>query len=398
MKAKLAIIATHAIQYYAPLFRILSSNDSLDVRVFYTWSQTVSGERADSGFGRTIRWDVPLLDGYNYEFVANVAKRPGTDHFWGLRNPTLIAIVERWGADAIFVIGWNSWTHLNVMRHFKCKTPVFFRGDSTLLDRRPLLRATARRIVLRWVYRHIDIALAVGRNNYDYFVWCGVPRERIVFAPHSVDIERFSRADAGYRERALAWRRELAIGDDAVAIIFAGKLQRKKDPLLLLDAFIQRDFGCHLVFIGDGELEGRLRAVAKGQQNIHFMPFQNQSLMPAVYRLGDVFVLPSCGPGETWGLALNEAMASGCAIIASTAVGSARDLVVQGVNGWVFEARSLPSLMRVLRGAVALGRDGLRLMGEQGRRAVARWSTEEAGTRIGAAVLQLIRDRDCKGA
>jgi glycosyltransferase involved in cell wall biosynthesis len=397
IKYKLAIVATHPIQYCAPVFQALACSDSLEIRVFYTWSQTASGRRADIGFGRTVKWDIPLLDGYAYEFVPNIAKRPGADHFWGLRNPTLIHSVEEWRPDALLVYGWNSWTHLKVLRHFKRKVPILFRGDSTLLDRQPPLRAMSRRAALRWVYRHVDVALAVGKNNRDYFTWCGLPSERIVFAPHSVDTERFSRNDAGYEERALAWRRELGIEDSAVVIVFAGKLQSKKDPRLLLDGFMQADIAAHLVFVGEGKLENRLRAAAKGRQRIHFMPFQNQTLMPAVYRLGDLFVLPSCGPGETWGLALNEAMASGRAIVASTKVGGARDLINHSVNGWIFESRSLPGLIGVLREAANLGREGLRLMGEQGCSAIAHWSTEESAGRIGAAVLNLIRDWKSQG-
>ena len=60
--------------------------------------------------------------------------------------------------------------------------------------------------------------------------------------------------------------------------------------------------------------------------------------MPAVYRLGTIFVLPSIGANETWGLAVNEAMACGCAILVSDRVGCATDLVRNGENGYIFKA------------------------------------------------------------
>jgi glycosyltransferase involved in cell wall biosynthesis len=71
---------------------------------------------------------------------------------------------------------------------------------------------------------------------------------------------------------------------------------------------------------------------------ITFLPFQNQSIMPVVYRLGDVYVLPSRGPGETWGLAINEAMACGRPVIASDKCGAAADMVKDNENGFVFKA------------------------------------------------------------
>jgi glycosyltransferase involved in cell wall biosynthesis len=284
---------------------------------------------------------------------------------------------------------------LKVLRHFKCKLPILFRGDSTLLDGASLLRALVRRMALRWVYSHVDVALAVGQNNHDYFTWCGIPDERIVFAPHSVDIARFADVNAGYDRRALAQRRALAIEDNSVVIVFAGKMQQQKNPLLLLNAFMEMNDKSHLVFFGTGLLESRLRSEARNHSNIHFMPFQNQSLMPVTYRVGDLFVLPSSS--ETWGLALNEAMACGRAIVASTKVGGARDLVSHGVNGWVFESGSLYSLIAVLREAASLGREGLHLMGEQGRSTIARWSTEESSRRIGAAVLNISRAWNNRG-
>ena len=54
--------------------------------------------------------------------------------------------------------------------------------------------------------------------------------------------------------------------------------------------------------------------------------------MPIVYRLGDLFCLPSQGPGETWGLAINEAMACKRQVIASNKCGAAIDkLNVQSI-------------------------------------------------------------------
>jgi glycosyltransferase involved in cell wall biosynthesis len=72
--------------------------------------------------------------------------------------------------------------------------------------------------------------------------------------------------------------------------------------------------------------------------SITFLPFQNQSIMPIVYRLGDIVVLPSKGPDETWGLAINEAMACGRPVIASDKCGAAADMIKNNENGFVFNA------------------------------------------------------------
>lgn len=386
MPTKLAVVSTHPIQYYAPVFRALAADPRVELRVFYTWSQTADGSQQDTDFGRRISWDIPLLDGYELEFVPNVARRPASDHFWGIRNPTLIRRIEAWGAEAVLVYGWNLAAHLSVLRHFKGKVPVFFRGDSTLLDAQPPWRSGLRRGLLRWVYRHIDVAICVGSNSRDYFEWCGVPRERIAFAPHSVDTHRFHDPDGAHATRAAAWRKELGIAPEARTLVFAAKFIPKKDPLLLLEAFVGLETDAHLVFIGNGVLEEQLKLRAQERANVHFMPFQNQSAMPAAYRLGEIFVLPSRGPGETWGLALNEAMACGSTPIAGSRVGGGRDLIRTGVNGWMFESGSVRNLAGVLREALAVDRTTLRVMGDQGRKAIEGWSTQEAARGIAAAV------------
>ena len=167
---RLAIVTTHPIQYYAPLFRLLTKEPGMELKIFYTWSQTQKGPKYDTDFGKMIEWDIPLLDGYSYEFVENVAADPGVHHFRGIDNPALNNKITEWGPDFLLVIGWNFKSHLSCMRYFKGKIPVLFRGDSTLLDEKPGLKKILRRIFLKWIYRHADYALYVGKNNHDYFL------------------------------------------------------------------------------------------------------------------------------------------------------------------------------------------------------------------------------------
>jgi glycosyltransferase involved in cell wall biosynthesis len=385
---RLAIISTHPIQYYAPVFRALARSQAVRPRVFFTWSQTASESVVDPGFERTITWDIPLLEGYEFEFVPNTARDPGTHHFQGLRNPGLVRAIEAWGAEAVLVFGWNLHSHLGALRYFKKRIPVFFRGDSTLLDRRGAWKTAARRIFLGWVYRHVDVAIAVGSNNRDYYHWCGLPEQRIAFAPHAIDTQRFADPDGSHAELAARWRHELGIPASARTLVFAGKLQPKKDPLLLLEAFSRCGAPGHLVFVGDGELERQLKAQAQGRHDVHFLPFQNQSAMPSVYRLGEVFALPSRGPGETWGLAMNEAMASERPVIAGSKVGGARDLIARDVNGWVFQSGSLDELAAVIRKALVCDEATLGAMGVAAVRESARWSADAAATGIEGAVLR----------
>ncbi len=334
---RIAVVTTHPIQYYAPLFRLLAKEPDIELKVFYTWSQSQKGAKYDHDFGKMIEWDIPLLDGYQFEFVDNVAEDPGVHHFNGIRNPDLNKKIQAWNPHFLLVIGWNFRSHLSCMRYFKGRIPVLFRGDSTLLDEQPGLKRIFRRIFLSWVYNQVDYALYVGKNNHDYFHKHGLKENQLYRVPHAIDNERFEGPDA-FEPEAKQWRRELGIAEDGLVVLFAGKLEPKKDPdfMLRLAKNIE-DPRLKLIIVGNGKLEAELKINAAEDNRILFLDFQNQQRMPLVYRLCNIFVLPSVGPGETWGLAVNEAMACKRPVIVSAKCGCAADLVEEGKTGWTFE-------------------------------------------------------------
>jgi glycosyltransferase involved in cell wall biosynthesis len=333
---RIAIITTHPIQYNAPFFARLAAETGVEVMVFYTWSQSKAGSKYDPDFKRAIEWDIPLLEGYPFCFVDNVAARPGSDHFRGIDNPTLIREIEAWKPDALIIYGWAFRSHLACLRHFSGKIPIMFRGDSTLLDEKRGIKQWLRRNFLTWVYRHVDIGLCVGHQNRAYYLAHGLREDQLISAPHAIDNDRFAIDDDLRTAAALTRRRELGIQDDDHVLLFVGKLEAKKDPEFLLRlASIVDDKSCHVIYVGNGHLEMELKKQASGRQRVHFLGFQNQQAMPEIYRMGDVLVLPSRW-NETWGLAVNEAMACGRPVLVSDRVGCAADLVEDGVTGWTF--------------------------------------------------------------
>ena len=373
MNKRLAIITTHPIQYNAPLFKILAERNIIDIKVFYTFSQSGEGRQFDTGFGKVIEWDIPLLEGYDHEFINNIAERPGTGHFSGINNPTLISSIEVWKPDAILVYGWSFKAHLQCIRHFKNKIPVLFRGDSNLLDKKCALKKIARTVLLKWVYRKVDYALYVGTANKAYYLKNGLKEKQLFFVPHAIDNNRFCSNEQLFKQKALLKKLELGIAEKDIVFLFAGKLEPKKNPELLIKAFQQLKEKAHLVIVGNGVLEKKLKEQYYSA-NIHFMAFQNQREMPVIYRMGDVFVLPSSGPGETWGLAVNEAMASSSPVIVSDKCGSAFDLVENGKNGYVFRSNDIEDLSKKMK--LMLDKNKVRVMGERSKQIIKYWSFE----------------------
>ena len=344
---KLAIITTHPVQYNAPLFRLLTERKKINIKVFYTWSQTESGVKFDPGFGKTIEWDIPVLDGYAFSFVENISEKPGSHHYKGINNPTLIKEIQEWNADSLLVYGWNFKSNLKAIRFFKNKIPVLFRGDSTLLDEKQGLKKIIRRTVLKYIYSFVDIAMYAGVANKAYFIAHGFREKQLVFMPHAIDNKRF----AANEENLLAGKtlkQKLHIPDNALVFLFAGKLDENKNAGLLIDAFNDcNDEESYLLIVGNGSQEENLKNRHKGNKNIGFLDFQNQQQMPALYSASDVFVLPS--NSETWGLAVNEAMAAGKAIILSDACGASYDLVKNMENGFAFKKNNKVSLKACLQ-------------------------------------------------
>lgn len=336
--SRLAIVLSHPIQYYSPWFRWLKANTALEFKVFYLWQFGVTPQR-DPQFEATFQWDVDLLGGYDSEFVPNVATDPGTHHFRGLDNPTLGARLAAWQPNAILLFGYNWLSHLRAIWWARRRgLPLLFRGDSHMLGRAQL--SFFRRQLLKLLYHQFAALTYVGAANRDYFRTLGVPDSRLFFAPHSVNAEHFNPSEPAARLAATALRTELGLTGKRV-LLFAGKFNERKQPVELLQAFLRiATPDDALVFVGDGADKSRLNALAASQPAtcVRFLPFANQSEMPARYLLADIFILPSRGNYETWGLAVNEAMHMGVPCLVSNRVGCQRDLITHGETGWVFSA------------------------------------------------------------
>lgn len=382
---KLAIITTHPIQYYAPVFKLLHDRVQIKVKVFYTWGREAI-EKFDPGFGKAISWDIPLLEAYPYEWVQNTAADKGSHHFKGIINPELIQQVTSWQPDAILVYGWAYNSHLKTMRYFKNKVPVYFRGDSSLLNESSILKRTFKSIFLKWVYKHTDHAFYVGSHNKAYFKKFGLKEDELTFAPHAIDNARFMQ---NRESEVTDLKSSLNINDHDILILYAGKFEPVKNVDTLLTAFIGMNKSkTHLLLAGNGVNEASLKDKAAKSllaANIHFLDFQNQSFMPVLYQAADLFCLPS--NSETWGLAINEAMACSKPVLVSDKVGCAIDLVKEGYNGQVFKARSLSDLTRNLDLLLSKGKKGLAAMGLNSKKTIDEWTFEKQVKAIEAAIL-----------
>lgn len=383
---RLAIITSHPIQYYAPWFRYLAQAD-LTLCVFYLWDFGVT-ETIDPGFQQAFQWDIPLLSGYDFQFVPNTSADPGTHHFWGLQNPSLIAQVKQFAPDAVLLMNYNFASLYQFLWRWR-DAPLLFRGDSHRLVPQFGFKAAIRRKMISLIYRRFSGCLYVGKANAEYFRFHDVPSERLFFSPHAIDNDRFISQAETARQAAVVWKQELGIPSNHAVILFAGKLEKKKRPLDLLGAFLKAKLPqVSLLFVGAGQLEAELRSQANS--DVYFAPFQNQSMMPRTYAISDIVVLPSYGAWETWGLAINEAMCLARPVIVSSHVGCAQDLVTPFENGLIFPSGDIPALADCLQEAFS-DRSRLQSWGAASQTRIAQYSYQTATIGLQTAIATLLR-------
>jgi glycosyltransferase involved in cell wall biosynthesis len=350
--SRLAVLTSHPVQYYGPLFRELAK--AVDLHVFFA-HRASPAEQARAGFGTPFEWDVDLTSGYAHSFLGNVAGRPGTERFSGCDTPDVGRHLRAGGFQALLVTGWHLKTYLQgALAAKRLGIPVMVRGDSQLeTPRRPVKRAL-KALVYPWFLRLFDAALYVGQRSRAYSAHYGFPANRLFFSPHCVDIAWF-RARATEAER---WRlRSLCnIAPETRILLFAGKLVPFKRPLDLVLAAAKcraRELKTEVMIAGSGALEQDLRGASERTGvRLHFLGFRNQTEMPAAYSAADCLVLPSDGR-ETWGLVANEALACGRPIIVSSACGCAPDLASDGYVGRTFPVGKPEALANAIGGLIA---------------------------------------------
>jgi glycosyltransferase involved in cell wall biosynthesis len=345
---RLTVVLTHPIQYYAPWFRqIVVTAPEIALTVVHATEPTA--EQQGVGFGQAFRWDTPLTEGYE-----SITVRPARDsdqidsgHFLGLDVPEIVAAVEQTQPHVVLITGWYSITLVRALvASRRLRVPVLYRGDSHLLSGPRGWQRSLWTAKTWFLLRQFHGFLSPGKRVREYLRWFGVEEFRIFDVPHAIDNDFFAATAAGYRvpEARAAARRDWGIAEAAFVPIFVGKLIPSKRPLNVVRACAKLGPGVSLLVVGSGPLEEAMRQKARELGvDLRFAGFLNQSELGKAYAVADCLTLPSDFP-ETWGLVVNEALATGLPAVVSAAVGCAPDLVTNGVTGYVYPLDHIDAL------------------------------------------------------
>lgn len=351
MATRLAIFATHPIQYQTPIWRALSLGSELDVRVFYASDFSLGGYH-DRGFNTTLEWDQPLTQGYEHIFLSSHPKRG----FFSLTAKGLKPRIKEWLPDVALLCAYYPKFYLDALRLMRrLKVPVILRGELTDVDQqRSLLKQAARNWLLHKIYANVDHFIAIGSNAKKHLRQRNVVEGRISFAGYNID-DGFMLTQAGrWLPMRSDLRIDLSIAQDDFVFLVPGKLLPMKDPLLMVKAFKTLLKGklapkIKLLFLGDGPLRESVidEAGSAYGDDLRVTGFVNQKEIGRYYAIADCVVLPSAF-GETWGLVINEAFTFGVPALVSDRVGSAPDLIDEK-TGIIFKSGSVASLVEGMR-------------------------------------------------
>ena len=387
-------VCAHPVQYTAPFFRCLARHPQIDLQVAYC-SLRGAEEGHDPEFGATVKWDVPLLDGYAWVHVPN--KGSGDESFFGLNNPGLWKLIRDGNFDAVFCytgyVRASFW--IARVRAWLSGSPFIFGTDSTTLNsmdgrewKRPL-----KKLLWPYLYRFATQVIAPSSGTKDLMLSLGVPPERISFTPYPVDNDWWLKQSAKVNREEV--RASWQIPSGASVVLYCAKLQPWKRPQDLLQAFAKMESkDAFLVIAGEGPLRTKMEQEAAElgiAERSRFLGFVNQSQLARVYTASDVLVLPSSY--EAFGVVVNEASLCGCAVVASDRVGAARDLIAPVDPSLIYRCGDIAALSTVLN-QLTSDRERCRQLGLAAKARMASWTPENTVAGTLQAVEAALRRRD----
>lgn len=323
----IAILSSHPIQYKAPLFKAISNNSNISLIVYFQNKIGINTSIYDKDLKKDIKWDIPLLEGYDYEFLNN--------------KFSIFKKLLQSRHDCILISSYSklsSW--LAFLAAYLSGTKIIFRGEADPLQKKSAFKSVFKKITITPFLKNIDAILYSFELNKQYYKNFGVPEEKLFFFPCAVDTERFQNTLSDFKKERNKLRQGFGIKENDFVIGFTGKLIKRKRPFDLLKSFrninkkdLSIEGNIHLLYVGSGKLENNLKSFVeeKNIKNVHFAGFKNQSELPYYYNIMDLFVLPS--KKDPSPKVLNEAMSFSLPIITTNKVGTAPDMIVgEGVG------------------------------------------------------------------
>tara|TARA_B100001063_G_C16774554_1_gene564117 strand:- start:256 stop:1464 length:1209 start_codon:yes stop_codon:yes gene_type:complete len=368
-RRRLAVLITHPVQYFQPVFAALALDPNLELLVVFGCDHGIQISN-DPDFGLAFAWDCSPTEGFPHVFVstAPLADLSRWQQAWLLAKRACQRI-RRFRPDQVLVFAYSPiFITLGTLLLRQAGLRLMLRAECT--DRalpRTWLKGLIRDLLLRLWYRQFEAVFPIGEDSNDHFARLGVPPHRRHRVSYAVNTAFFADLVRQWSPRRDQLRRQYGIGPTDLVLLWSAKMTNIKNPLLVVEALRQLPdvLRCRfwLVAMGDGPLRSSFEAEAKSvlETRCCFLGFRNQSELGEGYAVADALVFPS-RQGETWGLVVNEALQFGLAVLSSDHPGCVRDLLVNRddapAGSTVFPSGDAMALASALRNLATRYPDG----------------------------------------
>ena len=374
MKQRLVILTEIIAPYRIPVFNALARHPRIDLKVVF-FAETDPSIRQWRVYADEIQ--------FQYEVLPSWRKRLGKYNL--LLNQNLSEALQTANPDAILCGGYNYLASWQALRWSKRnRVPFLLWCESTAGDQR------TRHVLVESLKQNFfvkcDGFIVPGTSARNYVGQMAANGKRIFTAPNAVDNDLFASRARSARINEARVREKLQL--PLRYFLFAGRLVKAKGVFELLEAYgslspeLRSQIG--LVFAGDGPLRADLERVAESIRPgaIHFAGFVQRDELASYYSLANCAVLPT--HSDTWGMVVNEAMASGLPVICTQAAGCAADLMKE--NGKIVAPKNVFQLARAMN-EIATDAALREAMSRESRKIIQRYSPELCAAGIAEAAV-----------
>ena len=354
---KFAVVISHPTQHFVPLYKELASYEGIDLKVFYLAENGVQGAH-DADFGLDVKWDTPMLEGYEYEFVE-----PGrvlTDFgFWSVDSPRLNEMLANFNADWLWVHGYAQRANWRAILAKKKYVKSIYTSDSNAWitphkSAAFYIKQAIKYLGVRLFFKHINIFLAISPANHEYLLRYGVPDKKIVKTSFPIDIQRLHDARQSLQTppqtQLQKLKDSLNLTEREKIIVTVSKLTMRKRVADIVESLSRlKDSSVHLIVVGSGECSEQLSNQVEQlnlSQRVHLVGFVNQSELPKYLALSDVFVFAS--ENEPYGAVVSEALPFSLPVVIARKIGAIGASAIDGVNALIFNVGDVEDLTQKL--------------------------------------------------
>ncbi len=390
-KRRVAIIHNQITPYRVPLFRAVAEAPDLDVHVIFLSARMPDRTWAvaeNLGFAHTVLKGrvLPIPGGRNYAGEPRLVNlNPDlAPALWRLRPEVVVCPEFSLPAITAFL-----YTRLTASRYISW-------SEGTPHTERNIGRV--QKLVRRWIIPRASACIPVSSSARDKYLSYGADPAHVHVAIQTVDTAFFQKRAAELRPSAPSWRKEHGI--EGKLIVSVGSLIERKGMCHLVEALalLHRKLpDVHLALIGGGPLQDDLTRQVEGRglgAFVHFPGFAQPDDLAQWLAAADVFAFPTLE--DTFGVVVNEAMATGLPVVSSIYAGATRDLVHDGENGFAIDPTNYALLADCLYRI--LSDDALaRRMSEASQRIIARNGIEASAAGFLAAIRDALGQRPLSG-